>query len=371
MVLAAATGITGWHYMIPFNERYAPHLPNYSGSAWGRTFPSAAGFHTSDLFFTDDEGAYYLSTRDGPAFAAPGDDEERFLSFSEDLWRRVKRVSDGRLVLPPQDPHVESHNHWCANRPGSMLVIPIADLAQHTIAALCYLVQNGYGVIDDINKAEIDGLDDYDDLVDLKNLFPLSFLEQQVLGECSVEIGTSCFAGMLQLQAMGLGGWMYDGLNPFSVLGASGDPEVPGLGFRYDTDARWALPNPTGREGVFEAYCPPHFRDMRAAVDAFVERKFGPRGPFHPDTPGPWRDSPEVRGSAEAHDARFRECVGLMAAYIHERFGKFPGTVPSVWVQMYLQAHHLDLDYYDQKFGPGAYLDTHARHMQRWHPEKK
>ena len=30
-------------------------------------------------------------------------------------------------------------------------------------------------------------------------------------------------------------------LNPFTVLGASGDPNVPGLGFRYDADERWAL----------------------------------------------------------------------------------------------------------------------------------
>jgi hypothetical protein len=35
---------------------------------------------------------------------------------------------------------------------------------------------------------------------------------------------------------MGLGGWMYDGVNRLSVLGASGDPNVPGLGFRFDMD---------------------------------------------------------------------------------------------------------------------------------------
>jgi hypothetical protein len=34
------------------------------------------------------------------------------------------------------------------------------------------------------------------------------------------------------------------------------------------------------------SYCPPHFRDMRAAVEALCQRKFGPGGPFHPDTAG-------------------------------------------------------------------------------------
>jgi hypothetical protein len=34
---------------------------------------------------------------------------------------------------------------------------------------------------------------------------------------------------------------------------------------------------------------------------------------------------------------------------------------------MFLQAHHLDLDFYDRHFKPGAYLETHKRHMERWH----
>jgi len=56
LVLTAAGGNTGWHFMITRNARYAPHLANYAGAAGGRTFPSAAGFHTSEIFFTDDHG---------------------------------------------------------------------------------------------------------------------------------------------------------------------------------------------------------------------------------------------------------------------------------------------------------------------------
>ena len=134
---------------------------------------------------------------------------------------------------------MEGHNTWCANRPGSTLIIPVADIAQHTIAGLCFLVQNGYCITDDVNRERI--------------------------------------------------------------LGASGDPNVPALGFRYDTDERWSIPNPTGLPGVFEGYCPPHFPDMRAAVEALARRKFGPGGPFHADTTGAWKESGRVRGSAEVH----------------------------------------------------------------------
>jgi hypothetical protein len=41
--------------------------------------------------------------------------------------------------------------------------------------------------------------------------------------------------------------------------------------------------------------------------------------------------------------------------------------VPTVFILNYVQAHHLDLDFYDRFFKPGAYLRTHAEHIQRWH----
>lgn len=107
-----------------------------------------------------------------------------------------------------------------------------------------------------------------------------------MITEATAELATSCYAGMLMLQAMGLGGWMFDGVDRHVVLGASGDPQVPGLGFRYDT------------------------------------------------------------------------------------FEKFPATVPSVFSLTYLQAHHLDLEFYDHHFEPGAYLPSHAGHMARWHGQE-
>ncbi|HEX2084955.1 MAG TPA: hypothetical protein VHF89_04680, partial [Solirubrobacteraceae bacterium] len=48
IVLTSMAGSTGWHYAITRNERYAPHFANYAAAAGGRTFPSAAGFHTTE-----------------------------------------------------------------------------------------------------------------------------------------------------------------------------------------------------------------------------------------------------------------------------------------------------------------------------------
>jgi hypothetical protein len=370
LVATACGGNTSWHYLIYRAGRYAPHLANYAGAAGGRIFPSAAGFHTSMTFFTDDEGLYVLDVRDAPALADVSKDGSLEIGeLLKELRSRVKKIHDGRLGLPPKVPYTEAHNTWVVNHPGTLLVIPVGDLAQHVLLNLCYMLQNGLVVTDDINRRSIPGIEKFSSIVDVKNTWPLTFVEQWSMAEVTAELSTSCYAGTLMLQAMGLGGWMFNGLDPFAMLGASGNPDVPGLGFRYDSNERWPYPNPTGLEGVMEGFCPPHYPDMRAAVEAVCKRKFGPGGPFHPGTPGPWKDSAKVRSAAQIHGEEFRECVALQAQYLFDTFGKFPGTVPSIFVITYLQAHHLDLEFYDTFYKPGAYLRTHANHLASWHSQ--
>ena len=74
-----------------------------------------------------------------------------------------------------------------------------------------------------------------------------------------------------------------------------------------------------------------------------------------------------MRGSAQVHSEEFKDCVGVMAQYIFDTFGKFPGTVPTIFSMTFLQLHHLDIDYYDELFEPNHLLDTHRSHMERWH----
>jgi hypothetical protein len=370
LVVMACGGNTSWHHLIYRGQRYAPHLSNYAGAAGGRTFPSSAGFETSQTFFTDDEGVYLLDVRDAPALGKRDSDGNLDLEQLLEAHRgRIKKIQDGRLRIPLEVPYVEAHNTWVVNHPGTLLVIPVGDLAQHLLLNLCYMAQNGLVITDDIHSRPVPGIEKFSDILDVRNTWPLSFVEQWSLAELTAELATSCYAGNLMLQAMGLGGWMFNGLDPFALLGASGDPEVPGLGFRYDTDKRWPYPHATGLPGVMEGFCPPHYADMRAAVETLCERKFGPGGPFHPDTPGPWKESARVRSAAQVHNEAFRACVAQQAQYIFDTFGKFPGTVPAIFVIMYLQAHHLDLEFYDTFYQPGSYLRTHAVHMQQWHPE--
>lgn len=367
LVLCSMAGTTGWHYGISRNPRLSPRMPSYAAGAAGRTYPSAAGIQTSELFLTDDEGIYLFATRDAGAQVDPAEEEVTPERMLERHARRLRRISDRRLDLPREEPYYEAHNLWCANVPGSLLVIPVADLAQHALAGLFFAGLNGLVVADDVNGRPVPGLEEFRGLFDLENPMPLTFFDQYMLTEATAELACACYAGVLTLQAMGLGGWMFDGLDRFALLGAAPDPNVRGLGFRYDVDPRWSVPNPTGLPGVFEAFCPPHQPSMEAAVDAVIARKFGPGGPYHPDTPGAWTDSPAIRGAGQRYSAELREVVVREAEYLYRTFGKFPATVPSVFCLTFVQAQHLDVEFYDRFFRPGAYLPSHGEHLQRWH----
>jgi hypothetical protein len=367
ILLTTVAGNTGWSNLIPYNQNYHPNIPNYAAASGGRSFPSAAGFHTTDIFFTDDKGTYFFPTKDMEPAAAPNDDVPLDLSaYLEAHKGKIVQLDDKRLHIPKSPNHMEAHNNWCANVPGSTLVIPVSDLAQHHILNLCYLVQSGACIFDDIKGRSIPGMEGFRSLVDTENAYPMTYLDQMSLTEVTVECSTSCYSGMLMLQALGLGGWMYGGINPFSILGASGDNEVPGLGFRFDTDERWPIPNVTGLEGVFEGHCPPHFGNMRAAVDAVADRKFGSGGPYNANTGGPYKNNAEARSGGARHNEEFRDCVTLMAQYIFDEYGKFPATVPSIFTMMYLQAHQLDTGFYDKYHNAGGYLRTHQNHHDNW-----
>src|SRR4030095_14715027 len=122
----------------------ATHVSIYAAAAAGRPSPSAVRFHTSELFFTDDSGVYLFATRDAGALVDPATEKVTPELMVERHRGRVRKLDGQRLYLPAEEPYVEGHNTWCVNVPGSLLVIPVADIAQHLIAVLCFLVQNGY-----------------------------------------------------------------------------------------------------------------------------------------------------------------------------------------------------------------------------------
>jgi hypothetical protein len=152
IVLTSLGGVTGWNFAIMRHERYAPKLSNYSTSPVGRTFPSAAGFITSELFFTDDNGTYFFPTRDFHPEIEIFDGKVNLEEFLSVHKKRIRKLSDKRLYIPRSEPYMEGHNTWIANHEGSTSAIPVGDLAQHTLSSIAFYTQNGFPLYDDIAK---------------------------------------------------------------------------------------------------------------------------------------------------------------------------------------------------------------------------
>lgn len=371
LLVAVATGVTGWNFGVPFGPSRPGAHASYTVRYTGRTGPSPAGIGTPVLFHTDDDGIHVTNTRDVEPgrlreFGGIEDDLERIVAV---VREHTRTLSDARLDLPAAPGHMLEPNLWWANAPASSLFMPVSDASEQMLGLLTIFVENGHLIVDDDLGRPAGDLAPFvrSGLLDEDDPFPLSILENAAHETSCAELAFMAHNMVLTMQAMGLGGLYFSGLNTFSVMGAFADEGVEGLGFRFEMEEEWTVPNPVGLDGVFEGLCPPYQPDMRAAVEAFVERKFGPGGTYDASSAGPWRDARGVKATVERYDDEMVDCLTEIARYVHEKHGRFPGTVSTMVLPGYVQAHHLDLAFYDTHYRDGAYLDTHAEHMRRWH----
>jgi hypothetical protein len=374
ILVAAATGVTGWSFGVPYGPRTPDAHGEFTLRFTGRTAPTAAGLGTPALFFTDDDGCYATRTRDvRPALSlGDGTGEAAWAQVLDVCRAHTIRVRDGRLDLPIAPPHVLPPNLWWANAAGSTLFMPVADASEICLGLMALMIRHGVMVVDGDSGEPAGNLAPFvrSGLLDPAKRLPLAELQADVHECACLELAFMGHNIVLTMQALGLGGLYFNGMDPASVLGARAAEGIAGLGFRFVEDERWVVPNAVGLDGVYEALCPPYYPDMRAAVEAFVARKFGPEGAYDPDAPGPWRDGARVKATVAPYDAEFVDCLSEVARYVHAKHGKFPGTRSTIVLPGFVQAHHLDLDFYDTHYGAGAYLETHAEHRTRWHGEE-
>lgn len=373
LLVAAATGISGWHFGVPFGPRTPQSHAEFTVRFTGRTTPTAAGIGTPALCFTDDTGCYITRTRDvlPTAMRELAEGEDALDRITETCRAHTVRLREGRLDLPAEPPHLLPPNLWWANTPGSTLFMPIADASEICLGIMALMMRHGVTVVDHDTGELAGNLEPFfrSGVLDPAKRLPLSELLADVQDCAVLELGFMGQNLVLMLQAMGLGGLYFNGADGLSMLGASARDGIHGLGFHFIEDERWVTPNPVGLPGLYEALCPPFYPDMHAAVEAFVARKFGSGGAYDPTVPGPWREASRVKRTVSAYHRDFVDALSEVARYLHAKYGKFPGTRSTIVLPGFVQAHHLDTDFYDRHYQEGAYLDTHAQHAARWHGE--
>lgn len=371
LLVLCGAGVSGWHTGMEHTASGDPAGGcNYAVRYTGRLAPTAAGVGSPEFIVSDDAGTFITRFRDLDAErmrqVQDATDLQRFLGG---VMAHAARISGHRVQIPPASPHISPHNSWNANQLGTTLFTPVVDLTQNLLDFLAIFLATGVMPYDTRLDRPCGDLEPFiaAGLLDPQKRLPIFDLEQYVLSTGAAEATVICHNLVLTMQAMGLGGWMYTGINPPSLLGAFAEQGIAGLGFRFTRDVRWTQPNPVGLDGVYEAYCPPYHADMREAARRFVDLKFGPGGTYDPARPGPHRDNAGVKAAIERYSPELVAMLGEVAQYLYDTYGKFPATIPSIYVRIYAQAQHIDLDYYDHFLGPDAVLPTHREHLARWH----
>ncbi len=146
LLILGAVGISGWNFGIPYTTSGSLDSGcNYTNRLIGRTFPSGAGVHSSELLITDDSGSHITQFRDLDAQRLAEYGEVSDLArLREILEPHIVKVAEGRVEIPAEPPHLVGHNYWTANRPGTTLFIPVVDTTQHELTLLFILSGEGY-----------------------------------------------------------------------------------------------------------------------------------------------------------------------------------------------------------------------------------
>jgi hypothetical protein len=386
-MLIAVVGVTGINLPDrPFQDDGKPPQPilgtpnlSFTGRAAGSTDNSQA----TSFFLINDSGTYFLRR------LKPDEVKPEASPTPEEMIRRAElakvRVLDKRLDFPRQFPYYLDSNRFLSNLEGSTILLPIVDMTRQYINALMYVLTEPDGhrpvFVDDRNFYLPAGVGRWKKNGFLNRDLTISL---GALGSMRTQIEADLLLQnlILTLQAMGLGGWIHATVGPPYMLGHPYfAKETKGLAFRHDVPRsffllellRWGSPlpiiraNPVGIDGVFQGMCPPYYKDMSDAVDAVIKEKeqlYKDRGFFGKI----FKTQGDVFcDEVPFYDPKVVECTKDICNYIYRTHGRFPAHVDAMYVPgVWLQAHHLDLEYYDQLYRDG-YSETQARHQERWH----
>jgi len=353
----------------------------------GRTIASGDGLQTVSLIVTNDEATYLIrKPRELPAgeiteLIALGKRGE-FLEF----YRRCRvKIKDCRASISPDPLFNINANRWSAHATGTTYFLPINDLTFMYVNGLLEVLNEHTGtfILDERNHFLPAGIGKFarsrgghlEDDPAKSCIATVRQVEQFVTEFVTAEQGMMLQNLGLMAEALGLGGYPNLANHEFAWFQALGFrmQEMPAS--RY-VGAGWlpslmmnmlrrnpAVPYPVGleRDGeiLLKPFCPPYFASMAEAVRAVVAIKFGNDGMFRAEGHGSaWMNHDATTKPVEPVSETAIKATIAHCEYLWRRYGRFPVHMPPYRTVLGFQSSHVDVEFYDKFYKPGAVSET-------------
>jgi hypothetical protein len=360
---------------------------NIMGGLVARTVASGDGLQTVALVVTNDSSTHLIRRpRELPAHDLPQLIELGRRGQFLDLYRRSRvKLKDGRAAPPTEPLFNINANRWSVHAPGTTYFLPVNDLTLMYINGLLEILNESTGVflLDERNGFRPAGLARFarsrgGHLVDDPHKLRVATIrqvEQFVTEFVTLEQGMMLQNLGLMTQALGLGGFPNFANHDFGWFEAlefrlQRMPASRYLGAGWLTSLAMRLlgrdpeipcPLALEREGdvLLKPFCPPYFSSMTEAVRAVVDLKFGPQGVFRgPGEGSAWTDPRSVTSTIPPVTEPAIEATIAYCEYVWQRYGRFPVYMPPYRTILGFQACHLDAEFYDRFYQPGALAQT-------------
>ena len=353
----------------------------------GRTIASGDGLQTVSLVVTNNEATWLIrKPRELPAGEIANLIELGKRGEFREAYRRSRvKIKDGRARTPSDPLFNINANRWSAHAPGTSLFLPINDLTFMYVNGLLEILNEHTGafILDERNNFLPAGLAKFarnrgghlESDAAKGRVATVRQVEQFVTEFVTVEQGMMLQNLGLMAEALGLGGYPHFANHEFAWFQA--------LDFRMQTmpasryvGAGWlpslmmnllrqnpAIPYPVGleRDGeiLLKPFCPPYFPSMADAVRAVVHLKFGAPGIFREEGRGSaWADHAATTKQVEPVSEATIQAVIAYCEYLWKRYGRFPVHMPPYRTVLGFQACHLDTEFYDKFYKPGAVSES-------------
>lgn len=354
----------------------------------GRTVASGDAVHCGIVFVINDDGVWMLKRpQDFPrleiAELAQAARQHRFV----ELYQKSRvRIADQRLGIPRELPFTPPFNKWSSNLPGTTFFLPVSELSAFYINILltAFGEEFSYFLVDDHNGYKPAGVGAfarskggplYDNPSDGR-LATVSLIESWLYEFAALEQGGILQNLGLMTQALGLGGFAHFAAHPFiwmqtlgfrmeelpfsRVIGAGPSMKLLMKILKKDVPVPTAIGLERDGDVLIKPFCPPYYRTMEDAVLAFTDYKFAAgTGTFRDGGKATaWRDGAAVQAAIPVYSEQAIAATIAYCEYIYARYGRFPANSGPFRTVLAYQAHHLDLDFYDAFYKPGAYSAT-------------